>query len=93
MGNKTTKPLFGYLYPLRPHGEMCIIYDTGFRSIEVYTVIIITGENRGKHIMVRLRDIITHRGRLPDLDKDIHGYYRIIEIWPEILNYFNITPL
>ena len=93
MGNNIIKPKFGYLYPLRPNGEVCIIYDTSFSSVDVYSVIMITGKDRGKHTNVRLRDIITQRGRCPDLEKDIHGYYRIVEICPEILTYYNTKPV
>lgn len=86
MGNNYTNPKYGYLYPLRPTGDICIIYDT-YNDIQVYEIIIVTGKDRGKHKYVRRREIVLTKGRKPDIidiESSKSGGYQIAEIWPDI---------
>ena len=85
MGNNIPKPIYKKIYPLRPNGELVIVDDMDYSSVNVYGVIIITGENRGLKKMVRLREFVLEKGRCPNIENDIYGHYRIIDIWPEII--------
>lgn len=84
-----SKPKYGYLYPLRPSGQICIVNNIEYNYINVYGVIILTGKDRGKTTFVRLRDMVLTKGRKPekeDINKGINGRYKIAELWQEIDN-------
>lgn len=88
MGNALPNPKYGYLYPLRPDGEICIIEDIEYSNLNIYGIIIITGKERGKHKYVRRREIVIARGRKPeieDIKENTPGRYQI----GELSNLFN----
>jgi hypothetical protein len=46
------------IYVLRPTGEVCVITDLEYSSLDCFEVLILTGNDQGKKKMIRRREII-----------------------------------
>lgn len=76
MDNAITRPKVpiqvGYICPLRPSGDVCLVYDHDLLlGIECIQVIMLTGDKRGVKTYVLRREIV--RSRTPERS-DIDDY-------------------
>lgn len=69
----------GYIYVLRPIGEVCVVIDLEYSELSCYKILLLTGENQGQKKIIRKRDFI--KGRKPTIEDII--YYKIDKYIPE----------
>lgn len=67
----------GFIYSLRPTGDMCVVEDTEFSLVDCFGVVMVTGDQRGRRTFIRRRNFI--KGRRVTAD-DVYVNYMLTDI-------------